>query len=387
MRVASASELGLMLATVGLLGEDRLAPWFPGNVCYYDETDNARQVLDFLAQPALLATQVSGLEPMALQDLGSAKHQGELHTLALLILLHRLRTLDVDAIDPYVDVERFDPRTYFVERSRPLTFEDVAAWGFGALARDLAVLAAADRAEDLLELTPPREHGLFPRRREALMRVLHEVLHAAWTPPSLGSPIVVERDGEALLRTGYYVAPLDLLVTEADAVASWLHTAHRDRCNPAPFEDYRDYHLSVGGFIDLRPHAIVCTSHNDEDDLTGRVARFTDPNSLRAHLEGIEPYAPFATCGLMAVMLRLRALYRQLRESMIELGTLHEYRWHMPRDAGGHILVVPGVVEALRMVAEGQEKTTGTERLSGQWGYERRSLPDRRGSIPGVRRD
>src|SRR6266480_6308961 len=44
MRVASASELGLMLATIGLLGDDRKSPWFPDNVCYYDETDNARQV-------------------------------------------------------------------------------------------------------------------------------------------------------------------------------------------------------------------------------------------------------------------------------------------------------------------------------------------------------
>jgi len=38
---------------------------------------------------------------------------------------------------------------------------------------------------------------------------------------------------------------------------------------------------------------------------------------------------------------------------------------------------VPGVVEALRMVAEGQEKTTGTEWLDGMWGYERR-LPRQR---------
>jgi len=22
---------------------------------------------------------------------------------------------------------------------------------------------------------------------------------------------------------------------------------------------------------------------------------------------------------------------------MIELGSLHEFRWHMPRDAGGHV--------------------------------------------------
>jgi hypothetical protein len=44
----------------------------------------------------------------------------------------------------------------------------------------------------------------------------------------------------------------------------------------------------------------------------------------------------------------------------------------MPRDARGHTIVVPGIVEALRMVAEGQEKTTGAEWLDGLWGYERR---------------
>ena len=49
------------------------------------------------------------------------------------------------------------------------------------------------------------------------------------------------------------------------------------------------------------------------------------------------------------------------------------------------ILVMPGVVEALRMVSEGLEKTTGTERLDGMWGYERRPGPDRRGEIPGIR--
>src|SRR5207237_9750750 len=63
MRVASASELGLMLARVAVLGDDRLSPWFQDNVCYYHETDSARQVLDFLSQPSLFATQLSGLGP------------------------------------------------------------------------------------------------------------------------------------------------------------------------------------------------------------------------------------------------------------------------------------------------------------------------------------
>ena len=34
---------------------------------------------------------------------------------------HRLRTLDVDGLDPYVDLAHFDGRAFFVERSRPLT--------------------------------------------------------------------------------------------------------------------------------------------------------------------------------------------------------------------------------------------------------------------------
>ncbi|CAN5275320.1 hypothetical protein BH20ACT24_BH20ACT24_16780 [soil metagenome] len=381
MRVASAGELGLMLATVALLGDDPLSPWFEGGVCYYTETDNARHVLDFLSQPALLRTQLSGLEPVALQDLGSAKHQAEMHTLALLILLHRLRTLDVDAIDPSVDVERFEAAGFFVERSRTLTFEDLAVLDLETLIEDMQVLAGAEAPEDLLPLMPLRKHGLFPQKREALRRILERVLHAVWIPPSLGSPLVFERDGRSYVRSGFYVAPLDLLVTERDGISRALRSGHRESGNPCAYEDYRDYHLCVGGFIDVRPHAIACTAKSDREDLSGAIARFRDVEGLRAHLARIEPYGFFATCGLLAVFFRLRALYDLLNEAMIELGTLHDFRWHMPRDAGGHILMVPGVVESLRMVSEGLEKTTGAERLDGIWGYERRPIPDRREAI------
>lgn len=384
MKVASASELGLLLARVGLLGDDPSRPWFEGNVCYYAETDNSRQVFDFLSQPTLRRTQLGGLEPMSLQDLGSAKHQGELHTLSLLILLHRLRTLDVDAIDPYVDLERFDPRAFFEERSRALTFEQLALWEPAELIEEMQALAAAETPEDLVPLAPHREHELFPRRAEAVRRVLGEVLKAVWTGPALGLPILYERDGVSYLRTGYYVAPLDVLVTDTDAVAVWMRKAHAESGNPAPFEDFRDYHLAVGGFVDVRPHAIVCAAKSDREDLTGKVARLTDEEGLREHLLQLEPYSFFSTCGLVAVLYRLRALYGLLRESMLELGTLQEWRWSMPRDAGGHMIVLPGAVEALRMASEGLEKSTGAERLDGIWGYERRSVPDRRGTIPGV---
>ncbi len=383
MRVASASELGLMLATVGLLGEDRLKPWFPEGVCYYTETENTREVAVFLAQPALRATQLSGLEPMALQDLGSAKHQAELHTLALLILMHRVRTLDVDAIDPYVDLERFDPVRYFGQQSRPLTFEDVAAWELGALHDDLVALVGADSPEDLLRLTPPRKHSLFPKRQRALLAVLEEVLRGVRLVTSLGTPILYESQGRTWLRCGYYVAPLDLLVTHASSVDRHLRDrAERTGNDPGTV---RDYHVAVGGFVDLRPHAIVCTAHADDDpQLAAKVATFDDEDALRNHLFTLEPYSFFATSGLVAVLYRLRALWTELREAMLELGTLHEWRWHMPQDRTGHTVLVPGVVEAFRLMAEGLEKTTGTERLAGQWGYERKPPPDRRGAIPGV---
>ena len=176
MRVASTGELGLMLATVGLLGDDPQAPWFDGdNVCYYTETDNSRQVFEFLSQPMLRDAQINGLDPLALQDLGSAKHQGELHTLALLILLHRLETLDVSAIPPYVDLDRFDARDFFDRYSRPLTLDDIDAWDVETVARKLTILVTADEPDQLAPLAPFRLHGhdsLFQAKVDARRKIL-----------------------------------------------------------------------------------------------------------------------------------------------------------------------------------------------------------------------
>ncbi len=385
MRVASAAELGLVLATVALFGEDRLDPWFPNAAGYYPQSDNSRQVFDFLAQPRLRQAQLTGLDPMALQDLGSAKHQGELHTLGLLILLHRLHTLDVSAIDPYADAERFDPGRFLVEHSGQLTFEDLALWQPAEVARELGVLVTAETPADLLPLLPAAGPELFADQARAKRMVLDRVLQAVWAVPSLGSPIVFERDGVAQLRVGYYVAPLELLLTDRTVLADALHGLHENSGNPCPYETYRDFHLCIGGFVDLRPHAILCTAGNDFTDLTGRVTTYQTEAELRRGLAGLEPYSFFATCGLLAVLFRLRALHRLLSEAMIETGTLQTWRWHMPREVG-RLIVVPGIVESLRMVSEGLEKTTGTERLDGIWGYERRLVPDRRGTIPGLDR-
>lgn len=378
MRVASASELAQVLATVMLLGDDPHRPFFVDGVCYYGETDNARQVFDFLGHPTLQQVQLSGLDPMALQDLGSAKHQCELHLLGLLILLHRLRTLDLEAIPPYVDGQRFDARGFFEQQSRPLTFEELATWNAGTLAGELRTLATAEQPEDLYALVHARRRAdelLFGEARIARRRVLGEVLHAVHAITSLGTPIVYERDGEVRVRTGFYVAPLEQVLRSTDEIAAHFSRVADETGNSV--EDVRDYHLCVGGFIDLRPHAIVCTSKTDQQPLAGHLVRVRTADELRAALARVQPYGFFATCGVTALLFRLQALGRTLGEAMMELGTLQEFRWQMARDASGHILVVPGAVEAFRMVSEGLEKTTGTERLDGAWGYERRSPRER----------
>lgn len=393
MRVASASELGQLIATVGLFGDDPLSPWFSDHICYYTETDNSRQVFDLLNQPPLLQAQLSGLDPLALQDLGSSKHQGELHTLSLLILLHRLRTLNIDAIDSYVDPERFDPSRFFVEHSRPLVFEDLESWDLGTMSHEMQILASAETPQDLTSLNRGRQHGrLFPLKEKALYLILERVLEAVRMIPSIGSPLIFEMAGKSFVRTGYFVAPLDLLVTQQDSVtralekayAAWLEEGHCARGNRCSYEDFREYHICSAGFVDLRPIAILCTAKNSNTNLNGKIRRFSDEHSLESELNNIEPYSFFTTSGLVALLYRLKSLHGLMEEAMAELGTLHEFRWQMPRDLNGHILLVPGVVEAFRMVAEGLEKTTGTERLDGIWGYRRRTVPERWDSIPGL---
>ena len=382
MRVASASELAQVLATVMMLGDDQQRPFFTGGICYYGETDNSRQVFDFISHPTLQHVQLSGLEPMALQDLGSAKHQAELHLLALLILLHRLRTLDLNAIPPYVDGERFDARGFFEEYSQPLTFEEIATWRDVELANDLRALATADRPEDLYALVHSRRtvnETLYREAHIARRRVLEVVLQSVHAVTSLGTPIIYEGDGEVRIRTGFYVAPLEKVLRSASDIDTHFRNTASETENTV--QDVRDYHMCVGGVIDLRPHAIVCTSKSDRVPLAGKIIRVKEAHHLRATLAAIEPYSFFSTCGIVATLFRLQALGRTLAEAMMELGTLQEFRWQMPRDVRGHVLMVPGAVEAFRMVSEGLEKNTGTERLDGGWGYERMSPANRAASL------
>ncbi|HUP61812.1 MAG TPA: hypothetical protein VNA69_15495 [Thermoanaerobaculia bacterium] len=368
MKVASVSELGHVLASVGLLGDDPNAPWFRDSICYYTETASSKQVFDFLYQPVLLEAQLGGIDPMALQDLGSAKHQAELHTLSLLILLHRLKTLDIDALEEYPRAS-FDPRHFLLDNSRALTFRDLDSWDTNTLAAELHTLVTADKPGQLLALEPMVDPGQFGGRDEAHLAVLRVVLDAVFAVTSLGSPIVVEDD---VVRSGYYVAPFGKIITREDSLARMFSDAYDEAKPDCSLDDYRAFQMSVNGFIDLRPVGIVSSAKTHADLAPGAVTLHRDEASFAQRLATLEPYAFFATCGLIAVMHRLRALGRLLSQARTDLGTMQDWVWTMLRDPRGHTYVVPGVVEALRMTSEAQEKTTGTEWLDGIWGYERR---------------
>jgi hypothetical protein len=372
MKVASVSELGHVLATVGLLGDDPNVPWFADGICYYTETANESQVFDFLAQPVLFGAQLSGLDPMALQDLGSAKHQAELHTLSLLILLHRLRTLEVQAIEESPG-ESFNARKFFLENSRPLTFRDVEEWDIAMLARDLHTLVSADKPGQLLPLQPLLDPNQFGGRDKAHMAIMKVVLDAVFAVTSLGSAIVIEdAAGTPFARAGYWVAALGDIVTDDDSLRRLFADGYAKAQPDCTLEQYQSFHIAVNGFIDLRPHAIVSSAKVPSDITPSSVTVHRDESSLQQRLSSLEPYSFFATSGLLAIVHRLRALGHLLSQARTDLGTMQDWVWTMRRDARGHTYVVPGVVEALRMIAEGQEKTTGTEWLDGLWGYERR---------------
>ena len=369
MRVTSSSELGLLLARTAIFGDDPECPAFPESTCYYMETDNSRQVFDLLDQPKLRHNQLSGLQPKALQDLGSAKHQAELHLLGLLILLHRLKSLELDLLPPHVDLRTFNPQEYFETHSKVLTLENVMDWQVEGLAAELKRLVTARSEEDLRPFKSFFQAD--PARQEAAHRVLLCVLYAAWTVPSIGTPLLYETQEHRRVVTGYYAASIDRIVTHRDRFASHFRQrfAELGGGSEEEFERFLEFHIANNGFADLRPLAVLVSARSDAEDLSGRVQVFRKEADFVRALDALEPYTYFTTSGLLALLVRLKGLCRLAHELNLSIGTANEFRSHLPHDESDRPLLVPGVVEAFRMVSEGLEKNTGSERLDGRWGY------------------
>ncbi len=379
MRVASASELGLVLAEAAIVGDDKDVPWFIDSNCYYTETENARLVFDFLQQPQLMDSQISGLDVKSFQDLGSAKHQGELHLLGLVILLHRLRTFDADAIPTQISLSTFNPQQFFENNSRPLFFEDLVTWQLETLSKDLITLVKAQTPQDLISIKHLSSRN-YQERNDAFNLVMMEVIKTVHSITSLGSPIIFNDKNETFILVGPYIAPLDLLMSERSSIENAILDQLKNVSKTARTKEVtlaKEFFYCNNGFIDLRPIAVISTAKNLADALDNKIHVYHSLDAFKKYLNSLTPYSYFATSGLIAFLARMRGLYEQISQFSLELGTLHDYRSQIPVSPGGLHYVVPGVVEALRQASEGLEKNTGTDRLHGQWGYFRREPPDR----------
>ena len=369
MRVTSSSEVGLLLARTAIFGDDPSRPSFTENVCYYIETDNSRQVFDLTGHPELRRNQVSGLQPKALQDLGSAKHQAELHILGLLIILHRLQTLDLDSIPPHVNLASFDAKEYFEKNSRILTLENVMDWHVEDLSANLQRLASAERIDDLGPIKSFFQAD--PDRQRAAHRVLEAAMYAAWAIPSLGTPIIYEEEGKRRVLSGCYAGPIGAIVTHRSQFAAYFRDRFEENegGSKKSFENLVEFYIATNGFVDIRPIAVLVTNSSVTSRSSGNVQTFRKEAEFIRALRNIEPYSYFTTSGLIALLLRLKGILGLAQQLDLGLGSANEYRASIPHDERGRPLLVPGVIEAFRMISEGMEKNTGSERLDGRWGY------------------
>lgn len=369
MRVTTSTELGLLLARVGAFGDDKRYPFFVNNICYYTESDYSRQVFDLLGQPQLHRNQLSGLQPKALQDLGSAKHQSELHILGLLILLHRLRTLNLGALPRHIDLKTFNPYEFFENNSNALTLNQVAAWDVNTLSSDLTKLLTATTELDLESIK--HLYQADPSVQEAIHRVLHAVLLAVHSVTSLGTPVLYEVEGRRRVMAGYYAAPIGKVLTHRDTLdmhlrQEFLKAGGGDEDS---FERFIEFYCSNFGFLDIRPIAVLVTSPSAQERSSSVVQIFREEAPFLEALQKLKPYSYYTTGGLIALMVRLKRLYQLSHEIDFKLGSQNEFRVHFNYNEGGHPLLVPGLIEAFRMISEGLEKNTGLERLDGHWGY------------------
>ena len=221
----------------------------------------------------------------------------------------------------------------------------------------------------------PRLHGLRERGRERfLARLATRIGRYLQTITSLGIPIVYRippRPGRAPDRmlVGPYVAPLG--IGGRRRRRSRPRLARRwPRSTGVPFDVARDWMIANNGFVDLRPvrpgerrprarpgprRPGAALRHRRTSSPPGstpsRSARTSPPAASRP--------SSFA----------FGRLYERLRQRKIQLGTRETWKHLFRQDAEGRHLISPGLVETVRMYAEGLGKVTGTEALWPRWGY------------------
>ncbi len=420
MKVASEAELGIPMVTTAMLGDDPNKPWFDKDgICYYTETENANLVFALLDSRELREQSVKPFALKALQALGSAKHQAELHTLGLYVLLHRLKQFreNKDALEPFI--EQYDARERRLARegdrgfsqspsktkiessqivelieknSGPLYLEDVVALGgisnevIGPLQaeKDFAQLLNIRGRETLCKFlgidygrVRSDEKGPLSQALRSMASLIRNYVDSI---TSLGTPILYRESGKDMIMVGPYVAPLDIAVTHNNTIAQ--HVASQAQAIGVDPQALFNWHVTNNGFVDLRAEARINTAKRAELGLENKIKVYKTADEFREAAIAIareETY--FNSSGIIATIERIGGILESLAIADLSYGTHIGWKalFRRARDpeSGMHVLV-PGVVEAMRHYQEGLGKTTGTEALYPGRGYFPRPKIERR---------
>ncbi|MBK6700682.1 MAG: hypothetical protein IPG55_12460 [Saprospiraceae bacterium] len=379
MKIAIQEELAHILAFTSLFGDDKQKAWFDADgICYQTESENSILVFALLNNRAeFRAYQTSGFTPKAFQDLGSAKHQCELHTIGLYILLHRLKNLNPKLITDKITSKYREPEVIeFVDRNtEPLTIENIVGYDPIKTGEDFSVLLTLNSHEELAKFVGfdgDMQEGFVKTFFQQLFNIVKQTIS---TITSLGTPIVFHQYGEIKIIAGPYCAAIDSVISHNDTLAKYIKD---DTANfNLDSKDYFEWIVCNNGFVDLRPQATVTTAKSHKNGLKGEVKVTKSIDEFRGRIIDIQEennrrsttYGYYTTSGTVAFIGRLVGLNEQLRSFDISLGTFNNWKALFPVDSNLHHPVIPGLIEAMRMYSEGLGKVTGFELLYPGFGY------------------
>jgi hypothetical protein len=381
MKIASQEELAHVLVYNAFLGDDQQSPWFDEHgICYYTQTDNSSLVFALLNnRKEFRRYQTSAFTTKAFQELGSSKHQAELHMHGLFILMHKLKNLSPKQVSTLVTSKYKEQEVrQFVDRNTPeLLLENVIEYSkdIKGLSKDFGDMLTIKTVEDVAAFTG------FKGELKGFIKTFYNGLHTAITQTvraitSLGTPIIFENaEGQDEILAGPYFAPMDLILTDnytlLEKVDEVCKTYRLDK------EDFINWLICNNGFVDLRPIAILNTAKSFDSGLTDDIRVLSTEKDFRKAInalkiknaKNLEENYHYNTSGLLAYCGRIIGLYEQLQDFDLSLGTFNGWKALFPTDSNENHMLIPGLVEAMRHYSEGLGKITGTEFLYPRYGY------------------
>ena len=381
MKIASQEELAHVLVSNALLGDDDQKPWFDKHgICYYTQTDNSSLIFALLNnRKEFRKYQTSAFTVKAFQELGSSKHQAELHTHGLFILMHKLKNLSSQNISSMITSKYKEQEVKdFVDTNTPnLLLEDVVSYG-----KDTETLSTA--FSSLLSIKSVGEMAKYTGYTGELtgfVKMFFNGLYAAVSQTvraitSLGNPIIFRnKNGNDEILAGPYFAPLDLVLDTNFTLIETIDKLCKE--NKLDREALINWLVCNNGFVDLRPQAILNTAKTFEQGLDDHISVIEDADQFRKEVQQLklknrrntQENIHFNSSGLLAYCGRITGLYEQLEQFDLSLGTFNGWKALFPIDDKFNHILIPGLVEAMRHYSEGLGKITGTEFLYPKYGY------------------